>query len=375
MDGMATSRPSAFACWLRTGSWPVDAIERKFNPYHDPRDGRFTFAPGGPRSLERVVVAQRRRSAAKLANDGGTVPRFDAVQADNRGTLAPAVLRADRGDAQLQLAGAAGRPPGTRPGRGDNGGPPPVPMTLEQAFPGLANTPAGGVLAVMDQAFDIFGPAARLNADLHNRRLEQLRARILGIDPVYPIPQLSWGKAVTASAQANEIRQMLGHLNRASFTHAARIFKATGDYRPLQVQTRQFLQDATDAAYDVALANLRNGKLRPVPTPSVALGNAIDRQVRRVLRRRFAELGIDAAGSGPVRVNRRENISNEGTYRRPDARVGRIAFDVTLALKTGRTGQVKGFFAADFKPIYVVIIRPSQLDVGSSYIILRKEAE
>lgn len=45
----------AFASYLRTGRAEVDAelltaaseTELKFNPYHDPRNGRFTFAPGG----------------------------------------------------------------------------------------------------------------------------------------------------------------------------------------------------------------------------------------------------------------------------------------------------------------------------------------
>ncbi len=45
----------AFEFYLRTGKRLTmpPAPERKFNPYHDPRDGRFTFAPGEPRSLSR----------------------------------------------------------------------------------------------------------------------------------------------------------------------------------------------------------------------------------------------------------------------------------------------------------------------------------
>ncbi|HEX7855169.1 MAG TPA: hypothetical protein VF503_15885 [Sphingobium sp.] len=41
----------AFPMWLRTGRLPSiqknDAIERKFNPWHDPKDGRFTFGESG----------------------------------------------------------------------------------------------------------------------------------------------------------------------------------------------------------------------------------------------------------------------------------------------------------------------------------------
>ncbi|WP_240886415.1 hypothetical protein [Sphingomonas sp. SFZ2018-12] len=46
-----SDRRRAFSIWLRTGRLPqistTDGIERKFNPWHDPFDGRFTFAGSG----------------------------------------------------------------------------------------------------------------------------------------------------------------------------------------------------------------------------------------------------------------------------------------------------------------------------------------
>jgi hypothetical protein len=46
-----TERPRAFSVWLRTGRWPTvtpsGGVEVKFNPWHDPADGRFTFAGSG----------------------------------------------------------------------------------------------------------------------------------------------------------------------------------------------------------------------------------------------------------------------------------------------------------------------------------------
>jgi hypothetical protein len=46
-----TERRRAFSVWLRTGRWPTATIandvEVKFNPRHDPADGRFTFAGSG----------------------------------------------------------------------------------------------------------------------------------------------------------------------------------------------------------------------------------------------------------------------------------------------------------------------------------------
>lgn len=46
-----SERRRAFTIWLRTGRLPqistTNGIERKFNPWHDPLDGRFTFAGSG----------------------------------------------------------------------------------------------------------------------------------------------------------------------------------------------------------------------------------------------------------------------------------------------------------------------------------------
>lgn len=59
----------AFSLWLRTGQWPAGPaapdVECKFNPYHDPRNGQFTFAPGGPRSLSRAVASDRRKKNSR----------------------------------------------------------------------------------------------------------------------------------------------------------------------------------------------------------------------------------------------------------------------------------------------------------------------
>lgn len=50
-------RRTAFSIWMRTGRWPRGEaskdVEVKFNPWHDPRDGRFTFGPSGRQSGDR----------------------------------------------------------------------------------------------------------------------------------------------------------------------------------------------------------------------------------------------------------------------------------------------------------------------------------
>lgn len=66
----SAERSTAFGLFLRTGLRSVgpSPIEVKFNPYHDPRDGRFTFAPGGAAN----ATANRRKSATVgQAVDGG----------------------------------------------------------------------------------------------------------------------------------------------------------------------------------------------------------------------------------------------------------------------------------------------------------------
>ena len=53
MDNLKKDGRTAFSIWMRTGRWPRTTngrnLELKFNPWHDPRDGRFTFGPEGPR--------------------------------------------------------------------------------------------------------------------------------------------------------------------------------------------------------------------------------------------------------------------------------------------------------------------------------------
>ena len=50
-EASASRRSSAFSHWLRTGDLPsmrgADGLELKFNPWHDPDNGRFTFAGTG----------------------------------------------------------------------------------------------------------------------------------------------------------------------------------------------------------------------------------------------------------------------------------------------------------------------------------------
>lgn len=58
-----------------------------------------------------------------------------------------------------------------------------IPMTLEQAFPGLQNSPAGALIGVADNLFDFTAPANKSMAQFLQDRSRQLTAQIKAIDP------------------------------------------------------------------------------------------------------------------------------------------------------------------------------------------------
>jgi hypothetical protein len=202
---MRSPSRSAFAHYLRTGrrlplalvSHPAERVERKFNPYHDPRDGRFTFAPGGP----------------------------------NAGRSLHPVARQAR---------APARPP-SRSGRGGNGGPPmDDPLTLEQMVPRLAHSPAGSIIAVADSVFDLTGPSRATTDALTKIHMKAMIRQIQEVDPNYRFQSL--GFPASLEGQNNLLRDL--RLDRAAV-----FYRVKGEVRPLQVETLKFLQTRVDLAY------------------------------------------------------------------------------------------------------------------------------
>lgn len=374
MDINVEEQRRAFGRWLRTGRLPTirlaDGTELKFNPYHDPRNGRFTFAPGG------------------VSGSGGMSGRYANAHPRNSDALDPAmrvggqagVHRASTRSQMLAIgqpveAQLAAPPQRSVVGRGGNARAFEDPMTLEQSFPGLRNSPGGAVVAVADNLFDLTGPADAMTAEVLQNQMRQLSDQIKAIDPAWHYDEI-----VPTDALGNRIETIQGltaKMDDLRFQRAAVTARVRGDYKLLQVETLRFVQQRADVAYDRGVALLKAGQLTPRLSDQEALGNYVDRQVRRNLRERYNRSGIDSAGAGPVRVNRRENNSSGGdlTYRRPDARVNDVAFDVTLTRKTLSTPQVRGFFDADFRPSRVVIIRPRQLGADHTYAIPRPETK
>jgi hypothetical protein len=343
----------AFETYLRTGRRPIASIEYKFNPNHDPRNGQFTFGPGGSReSVASGTLGRPKRSETGTASDAVR----QAIWTGSRSTIS-----AEQSD-RVQLAQY--RPnPRARPG--GNSGAVQDPMTLHQVFPGLASAPGGAIIALADNFLDLTGPANQMTAELLDAQRRDLVRQMKDIDP-------SYRHEVLAEPTTNEGR--LADLNTIRFHRAASLYRLHNQVDALQVETLRFAQDKVDQAYDQAIKNAKSGRLKIEISNSVAIGNYIDRVVRRDLRAQFDGYGIDRS-TGRVRVIGREYESSgtDRTYRIPDARVGDIAFDVTLERKTLAKAQIRGFFRADFKPSRVIIIRPSQLGPGNTYIITTRD--
>ena len=100
IDIIESERRRAFSVWLRTGRLPVahgaDGRELKFNPWHDPRDGRFTFAGTGkyyaqgwgdwglPEKREQNGREARKRAPIPAAIANKPAPRIAPKQALSR---------------------------------------------------------------------------------------------------------------------------------------------------------------------------------------------------------------------------------------------------------------------------------------------------
>lgn len=74
-----TERRRAFSVWLRTGRLPAvkanGDVELKFNPWHDPADGRFTFAGAGHSYGQNGGVATARGAWPRQTEPSANHPR------------------------------------------------------------------------------------------------------------------------------------------------------------------------------------------------------------------------------------------------------------------------------------------------------------
>lgn len=332
MDITAGERRRAFAIWIRTGRLPMvddDGVERKFNPYHDPRNGRFTFAPGGPQTLSRVVIWRRRTPYVRPEDPGATEKPVEGA-----------------------VAGLAVEPSGTsKPGEGSNRGlgtsiEAAIKSTrkaaaavvddirsIEQAIPSLAELRGLPLLvAIPDTFFD----SSRRKADEAAREADAIMREVERAVPEGFASKLDIRRPIDSAVE---------RLRDARLIRVAAAMKFQDDAALMQVEMIRLIQKEADEAYDRGVKLLEGGKLRLHISRELTLGNYVDGQVRTAIRMRFDRLNVDTAGSGPVRINRREleTSGDERTYRRPDARVADVALDVTLSQKSYKNPQIRGF--------------------------------
>jgi hypothetical protein len=355
----------AFEVYLRTGR-RIDlelAAEQKFNPYHDPRNGRFTFAPGGPRSIANPIFSDRGKPWKPKPQAPGTASPSET----------PSMRRIAGAPDDPSLATPAGRafftPGGGGRGRGGRGSgarrPPRDPVLLEHAFPGLNRLPAGAILRMADGVLDLTTAAQEATGELHRAQVRQLVEEIREIDPDYGFASL--GEADTLEGRVNEIKAL-------RFDRALAYYRQRGDLGPMQLEVARMMQERADSAYEEAVQRYEAGRLTPRLSREEAIGNYIDGAVKMSLRWTFNVRQVDISRGNPIQVVRRE-YATDRTYRVPDARAGNIAFDVTLTRKTLSTSQIRGFFRANFRPAAVIIIRPSQLGGSYTYAIKRPERQ
>lgn len=96
IDISESERRRAFSMWLRTGRLPsarnADGIELKFNPWHDPENGRFTFVGAGRRYGGGGAIGSEdwpaRPSRPKPQNPASRANAKDPAQAASLGNRA-----------------------------------------------------------------------------------------------------------------------------------------------------------------------------------------------------------------------------------------------------------------------------------------------
>ena len=323
-------------------------------------------------------VMEKLSHLADLEKAGGawvTEPRVPAGQTDGGqwtagdAGLGDGVYRPERDhSAPIPTGNSEDADEGFRQGIGGNEPPWDDLMTLEGVFPGLKEHPGIAVpLAPVDAFLGVSSLANEANLQATEAACRHVVGQIRAVDPTwrdntfYPAGGLagfSW------QGRAAVIRYLL-------VERAVVYYKIRGDIRPLQVETLRFLQNAVDEAYEDAVRQYGSGNLPVRLSQQEAIGNLIDARVRAELKRFLRSNSVNFGPGQTVTVNNRDPSSPSQTYRIPDARLGRVSFDWSLALKTISAPQIRGFFQADSEPEAVIIVRPRQLGRDATYLIPR----
>jgi hypothetical protein len=301
-------------------------------------------------------------------NDAGR-PRPESASArGSKSLLDDGVFHPGKDEPVLvPTAGAQDADEGFRNGIGGNE-PPTDFMSLLDVFPGLKDEPGVAILAPVDNFLNISGAADGANLAASEAEYSKLYNQILALDPTFRDEELQRQDQMSWQGRANAIDNLL-------MQRAATYYRVRGDIRPLQVETLRSLQKFANESYEQAVQEYNAGKLQVSLSREEAIGNRIDKLVRDRLKLTYQVARIAFGRSQNITINSRDVSSRDRSYRRPDARLGKVSFDWSLAIKTLSNAQIRGFFRADSEPDYVVIVRPSQLGQRATYLIRRPPGE
>jgi len=290
--------------------------------------------------------------------------------ADPAPTLDDGVYRPGADSPRLIQIGGPPEETDEEPSYRSNGGPPLEVEALQEMFPGLKDHPlTTAIIAPLDHFVGFSSIADEMSLAATMNLYRSLVAQIKAIDPHFVDYELfpSGGAAgMSWEWRANLINDLL--MKRASA-----LYKLRYDPRQLQVETLKFLRNTVDAAYAKAVEEFRAKGIKIRPSDNIGIGKIVDKNVRNELKGLYNRYGIDYGKDKNITINNRDynRLPVPPTYRVPDARVGNIAFDWTIGLKTAATRQVIDFFDADSKPAGVVIVVPTQIYKDGAYYIPR----
>jgi hypothetical protein len=330
--------------------------------HRDPRiqlaDDAMSDAVNNP-----VALASARAAAAVGPTDTVDDSNSHGLSGDRFAYHEPGTF--DRDETPKLILAAAEGEDARDPRFGIGGNYPPEPLIPER----LQLSPAGPPIEFLDNFLGVSEPGNSANLEVAKLMQRALLHEIHEVDPNYVYESIDPPGGL-AGMSWQQRRDAIDGL-RADL--AAAIYRVRGDIRPLQEITFDFLQKATNLAYEEGVELYNAGRLNVRLSRNEAIGNYMDNVVRSRLRDFFDSLRIPTDRKSVIRVNRRayDSSSADVSYRLPDARVGNLAFEVSLRAKQASDAQIKGFFNADFKPIGVVIVRPNQLGNRSSYIVWR----
>jgi hypothetical protein len=241
---------------------------------------------------------------------------------------------------------------------------------LEDVFPGFKTAHTLEIIMTpIDRFLEVGALADGVNEVGTETQWDKLVSQIREIDPSFSDDQLfPPGRVAGLSWEARD-----NLINNLRMQRALAFYKLRGDAEPLQVETLLFLQKAVNSAYDEGVAAYEAGKLNARVSRQHAIGVYMDGIVRSRLKNLFTDFSIPYGPGGDITINNRDYDTStpQKTYKLPDARVGDLSYDWTLAPKTISDDQIQGFFNADSKPRGVVIIRPTKIGKTSTYLIPR----